>query len=136
MTDERRPIEPLIRDEAVPDDTVVVIRGGPIAAEKIVEHALRQRALFTYRGEPMIAISTYLTVSGWNVERILHQLMRSRSRYATALVGGLRTSGYEFVPTGRVPHFSLTLPAATFGEAAALLAHFGPTLENPYRGRR
>lgn len=64
MTDERRPIESLIREEATPDDAVVVIRGGPIAAEKIGEHARRQQALFTYEGEPMVAISVYLAVTG------------------------------------------------------------------------
>jgi hypothetical protein len=57
MTEDRRPIEPLIRVEAVPDDAVVVIRAGPLAAAKVVEHALRQQALFTYESAPMCAIS-------------------------------------------------------------------------------
>ena len=136
MTDERRPIESLIREEATPDDAVVVIRGGPIAAEKIGEHARRQQALFTYEGEPMVAISVYLAVTGWSVERILRDLMGSRTRYATSVVGSLQNAGYVLVPTGRVPHYSLVLPSASHDAAPALLAHFGPTLENPYRPRR
>jgi hypothetical protein len=136
MSDDRRPIEPLIRAESAPDDAVVVMRGAPIAAEKIVEHAVRQQALFTYLGQPMMAISVYLAVSGWTVDSILRERMRTRSRYATALVGSLRRAGYDLVPTGQLPHFSLVLPGITPGDAAALLAHFGPTLENPYRARR
>jgi hypothetical protein len=50
MTDDRQPVEPLIRSEPTPEDAVVVVRGGPIAAEKIVQHARRQEALFTFRG--------------------------------------------------------------------------------------
>ena len=36
------PVEPHVRSEVPPDDAIVIVRGGPIAAEKIVEHALRQ----------------------------------------------------------------------------------------------
>jgi hypothetical protein len=35
------PIERYVRNEVPPDDAVVVVRGGPIAVEKIVEHARR-----------------------------------------------------------------------------------------------
>lgn len=35
------PIEGYLRNEEPPDDAVVVVRGGPIAPEKIVEHAQR-----------------------------------------------------------------------------------------------
>ena len=48
----------------------------------------------------------------------------------------LQNAGYVLVPTGRVPHYSLVLPSASHDAAPALLAHFGPTLENPYRPRR
>ena len=80
--------EPLIRAESAPDDAVVVIRGAPVAAEKIVEHAVRQQALFTYLGQPMMAISVYLAVSGWTVDSILRERMRTRSRYPdTSCIG-------------------------------------------------
>jgi hypothetical protein len=57
-------IEAPIRAEEPPEDEVVVIRGGPIAAVEIVEHAQRQEAVFTYRGEPMAAVSVDLTMEG------------------------------------------------------------------------
>ena len=136
MSDNRRPIEPLVRAETARDDALVVVRGGPIAVEKVVEHALRQEALFTYMGAPMCAISVYLSVPGWPVDRILAERMSTRSRYAVALVSTLLVAGYSLVPTGQLPHFSLVLPGASRVDVSALLAKFGPTLENPYRSRR
>jgi hypothetical protein len=132
----RRPIEPLVRSEALPDAAVVVVRGGPIAAQKVAEHAQRQQALFTFRGLPMVAISVDLTVGGWTLDRILAERMHTRRRYATVTAGALRAAGYELVPTGREPHYSLILPGSSHADAAALVALFGPTLQNPYRARR
>ena len=73
---DRRPVEPLVRSEAPPDAAVVVVRGGPIAAQKVAEHAQRQEALFTFRGQPMVAISVDLTVEGWTLDRILIEGMQ------------------------------------------------------------
>ena len=131
-----QPIEPLIRVETPPLQAIVVIRGGPITVAKIVEHARRQQAVFTYRGEPMVAVSVDLTIEGWSVERILRERMWSRSKYATTTVGELRSAGYEFVATSVAPHYSVVLPAASAGAAANFLAHFGPTFDNEFRDRR
>jgi hypothetical protein len=49
MNDRER-IDEYLRDEVPPDDAVVVVRGGPIAAEKLIEHAQRQARGYTYRG--------------------------------------------------------------------------------------
>ena len=131
-----QPIEPLIRAEDTPLDAVVVIRGGPITADKILEHAARQQAVFTYHDQPMIAISVDLTIEGWTIERILVERMWSRSRYAVSTVGALREAGYELVPTSAAPHYSVVLPDATLRAAASLLELFGPTMDNEYRQRR
>jgi hypothetical protein len=129
----RQPIEPLIRDEDFPEDTVVVIRGGPIAAAKIVDHARRQEAVFTYRGEPMAAISVDLALDGWPVDRILAERMWSRSTYALSTVGVLRGAGFDLVPTSTQPHYSVVLPEATEADAQLLLDQFGPTMVNEHR---
>ncbi|MGH9272913.1 MAG: hypothetical protein ACRDZ2_16760 [Ilumatobacteraceae bacterium] len=131
-----RPIEPLIRREPPPDDPVVVVRGGPLTAQKIVEHAARQQAVFTYRGVPMIAISVDLSIEGWSLERILRERMWSRSRYAITTVCELRAHEYELVATGSAPHYSVVLPAASEAEAAALLDRFGPTMINEFKQHR
>lgn len=131
-----QPIEHLLRDEAPPEAPVLVVRGGPLTAQKIVEHAARLQAVFTYRGEPMIAISVDLAIEGWPLERILRERMWSRSRYATTTVGQLRSNGYELVAAGFAPHYSVVLPEATAEAAASLLDNFGPTLVNEFKQRR
>ncbi len=125
-----QPIVPLIRVEEPPQDAVVVIRGGPIAAAKLVEQPRRQQAVFTDRGEPMVAVSVDLTIEGWTIERVLLERMWSTSRYATTRVGRLRRAGYELVATGASPHCSVLLLEATEQAADDFLSHFGPTLDN------
>ena len=131
-----QPIEPLIRDEPTPADAIIVVRGGPLTAQKIVVHAVRQRSVFSYRGEPMIAISVDLAIDGWPVERILRERLWSRSTYATSTVVALRSAGHELVATAMAPHFSVVLSEASEAAAVALLGQFGPTLVNEFKRRR
>lgn len=131
-----QPIEPLIRSEDPPDEIVVVIRGGPIAVEKIVEHARRQQAVYTYGGRPMIAVSVDLTIEGWSLDRILRERMWSRSTFSTTTVGELHAAGYELVATNAPPHYSVLLLRADEDSARNFLGHFGPTMVNEYKQRR
>jgi hypothetical protein len=131
-----RPIEQFIRTEEPPDDTVVVVRAGPLTPEKIVEHAVRQMAVFSYRGAPMASISVDLCIAGWKLERVLEERMWSRSRYAVTTVGALRIAEYELVPTNAAPHYDIVLPGASIEAAEELLALFGPTMDNPYKQRQ
>ena len=45
-------IEPFLRVEEPPEDTVVVLRWGPIAIDKIVQHAVRETREYCCRGGP------------------------------------------------------------------------------------
>lgn len=90
----------------------------------------------SFREEPMISISADLTVGGWTLEAILRERIWSRSRYATVTAGVLRSAGYLLLPTFATPHYDVVLPEATEMAARALLAHFGPVLDNPYKRRR
>jgi hypothetical protein len=131
----REPIEPYVRDEAPPDDAVVVVRGGPIAAEKLVEHALRQAREYTYRSEPMHSVSVSLTVADWTVDAILAGPMSSRTTVSLSRVGPIRAAGFTFLPTYDAPHYDLVLATAEYAEAARLLTLFEPAKRNPYKRR-
>ncbi len=131
-----QPIEPLIRTEAPPDDTLVVVRAGPLTPEKIVEHAERQMAVFTYGGVPMASISVDLCINGWLLERVLEERMWSRGRYAVTTAGTLRRAKYELVPTNAAPHYDIVLKAVSMKAAEELLALFGPTMDNPFKQRQ
>jgi len=57
-----RPIEPHLRGEDPTDDAVLVLRGGPLTVEKLLEHARREQRRFSYRGVPMPSLSVDATV--------------------------------------------------------------------------
>ncbi len=130
------PIEPHVRDEDPLDDTVVVIRAGPLTVEKLVEHATRQQGRYSFRGRPMASISVDVASSGWTIEAILRDRLWSRSTYATCAVGALLGGGYELVPTFDAPHYDVLLPAASAEVAGSLLSLFGDPRSNPYKRRR
>ncbi len=133
MPDE--PIEPFIRSEVPPERAIVVVRGGPIAAEKIVEHARRQAREYTYQGRPMFSVSVSLTVEGWDLAALLAGALSSRTTFATSTVGAVRRAGFGLLPTYEAPHYDLLLGSAEYREAMTLLAVFGPPEVNPYRQR-
>jgi hypothetical protein len=132
----RRPIEPHVRGEEPPDDAVLVLRGGPLTAAKLLEHALREQRRFSYRGLPMPSVSVDATVGGWTVDTILERRLWTRTSYAATTVARLRQAGYVLLPTFDVPHYDLLLPAASEAAASTLLSVFGPAERNPYRRRR
>ena len=132
------PIESHLRLHDVGDDTVLLIRGGPLTAEKLVEHAARQAREFSLRGVRMASISVDGLVAGWTLELVLRERMWSRSQFATATAGTVREARFEVLPTHDAPHFDIVLAEATMAEAGRLLAVFGPPEDNPFkkRGRR
>jgi hypothetical protein len=59
-----QPIEPHLRGAPSLDDPVVIVRGGPMTVEKLVEHAQREQHRYSYRGVPMPSISVGAAVDG------------------------------------------------------------------------
>lgn len=129
------PIEPYVRSEMPPDDAVVVVRGGPVAPEKIVEHAQRQAREYTYRDVPMYSVSVSLTVPGWDLSALLAGPLSSRSTFAVSTAGVVRAAGFELLPTYGAPHYDLLLDTGEYREAETLLGLFGSPTPNPYKSR-
>ena len=129
------PIETYLRSEEPPDDAVVVVRGGPIAPEKIVEHAGRQAREYTYRNAPMYSISVSLTVGGWDLSALLIGPLSSRSTFAVSTAGVVRAAGFPLLPTYEAPHYDLLLATGEYREAEVLLSLFGSPEPNPYERR-
>ena len=138
MPDDLIPIEEKLRPQDIGDDTILLIRGGPLDDEKLVEHAERQMRDFSLRGAPMASISVDGLVAGWTVELVLRERLWSRSQFATATAGAVRAAGFEVLPTHDAPHFDVVFVEATLAEAGRLLDVFGPPEDNPFkkRGRR
>lgn len=134
MSDRER-IDEYLRDEVPPDDAVVVVRGGPIAAAKLSEHARRQARAYTFRGEPMFSISVSLTVTGWDLASLLGGPLASRSTFAVSTVGAVRAAGFDLLPTYEAPHYDLLLETGEYSEAERLLSLFSAPESNPYKRR-
>lgn len=132
------PIEGHVRSHDVGDDTALLIRGGPLTAERLVEHAARQARDFSLRGHPMASISVDGLVAGWTLELVLRERMWSRSQFATATAAAVRQAGFDVLATHDAPHFDIVLTEATMAEAGRLLGVFGHPEDNPFkkRGRR
>jgi hypothetical protein len=129
------PIETYLRSEEPPDDAVVVVRGGPVASEKIVEHAQRQAREYSFRNAPMYSISVSLTVPGWDLSALLAGPLSSRSMFAVSTAGAVRAAGFALLPTYDAPHYDLLLATGEYREAEALLSLFASSEPNPYKHR-
>ena len=130
------PIEPFLRADEPPDEAVVVLRGGPIAIDKIVQHAVREAREYSYRGEPLYSVSVSLTIDGWSLDDLLAGPLVSRSTYAVSTVGALRAARFVLLATYAAPHYDLVLGSAGYDEATRLLLYFGEPQPNPYKRRR
>jgi hypothetical protein len=133
MPDELRPH--VREDEDPPDDTVVVIRGGPDNADKLARHAARTHRAFELDGEPIWGVSVFLALDqagGASLEGLLSDRLRTyREVHLPALVD-LRAAGFEVIPTFARPHFTLVLADSEPHTLASLLAALGAAVENPY----
>ena len=132
---DQEPIETFLRVEPIDDETIVVVRGGPITPEKFLEHAHRQAREFTFRGAPMYSVSVNLTVAGWDLDALLAGPLASRSTYATATVGIVRAAGFELLPTFATPHYDLLLPGGQYPDADRARAVFSDPEPNPFKRR-
>jgi hypothetical protein len=130
------PIETHVRDEDPPAGAVLVVRGGPLSVERLVEHARRQAREFSYQGAPMFSVSVDATVGAWTLEKILRDRLWSRSTYAACPVAQLRAAGYELLATHGAPHYDVIVADAEPTTAATLLAVFGTAEVNPFKRRR
>lgn len=133
---ELEPIEAHLRDEEPPAGAVLVIRGGPLNVERLVEHAVRQAREFSHAGRPMHSVSVDATVGAWTLEAILRDRLWSRSTYAACPAATLRDAGYGLLATHGSPHYDVILADAEPGTAATLLAAFGAAEVNPFKRRR
>jgi hypothetical protein len=132
------PIEPHLRSVELVQDSRLVVRGWPLTVDGLLRNADATRNRFSWRGDPLVAVSAEMTGAGWDLDRILAgPRLRTRSRYAAAPAMALVTSGFELLPTFGAPHFSVVLGAYDDVSAEHLLEVLGQLRRNPhYVGRQ
>lgn len=122
-----------LRDEAPPADAVVVVRGGSDTIDKLRRHALRTARAWALDDSPLFGISVFAVV-----ERPLDALLRDRfstfRRVHLTSAGTLRGAGFELLPTGLVPHFTVRLTGTEDDELQRLLVVLGLARDNHQYG--
>jgi hypothetical protein len=120
----------ILRTEVLPDDAVVVVRGG--------EHSLDDPVLDRTVGDcwsshGFFGLSVFADPSSGNLAQLArHTPLARRRLIRTARVGTLRKAAFEVMPTFPNPyHFSIVLPDATSATYAQLRTCFNPPSPNP-----
>jgi len=91
--------------ETLDAEADLLVRGWPLTVEGLLRNADATRSRYSWHGEPLAAISAEVTSAAWTLDAILAgPRLRTRTRYAQALVSNLTTAGFELLPTfGRSP---------------------------------
>jgi hypothetical protein len=123
----------LLRAELPQPDTTMVVRGGRDTADKLRTHAQRTARAWTLDGRPLLGISVF-AVLGLSLEELLQRRFASFRTIYLPTAGQLRASGFELLPTGQQPHYTVRLLRADGPELEKLLAALGPASANPRYG--
>lgn len=135
--DERRELRPHLRSEPVPDDSTIVVRGGPATAAKLASHARRTHDAYVLDGRDLWGVSVFCALDdiGPGSLDALLQRFASYSLVHLPSVERVRDAGFELLPSFGRPHFTLRLQTAEAEELAGLLDALGPARPNPYHSR-
>ncbi len=125
---------PLLRSEQLPATSTVVVRGGRDTADKLLSHAQRTARAWSLDGQPLLGISVF-AVLGVGLEVLLRERFATFRTVYLPTVQTLVDAGFELLPTGRRPHFTVQLRRADEQERARLLAALGAARDNPGYGQ-
>jgi hypothetical protein len=133
---EYQELRPSLRNEAAPDDGIVVVRGGPSSIEKLLTHARRTHDAFVLDGNPLWGISVICALDDIGPASLDPLLRRFASYRVVHLpyMGQLRDAGFDLLPTFKRPHFTVRLQSPD--DVLPLLTALGNAEPNPYYGRR
>jgi hypothetical protein len=128
----------LRQGEDVDPEADLVVRGWPLTVEGLLRNADATRSRYSRRGEPLVAISAEVTITGWTLDAILAgPRLRTRSRYARARVADFLAAELELLPTFPAPHYSVVLRSYDEESAQLVLDVLGEVKANPfYVGRQ
>lgn len=110
------------------------MRGGSDTIDKLRRHAIRTARAWALDNSPLVGISVFAVV-----DRPLDALLRDRfttfRRVHLTSAGTLRGAGFDLLPTGLAPHFTVQLDGTEDDELRRLLAVLGPARDNHQYGK-
>ena len=126
------PIEPYVRVEELPAPSVLVVRGGPITAEKLLEAAEGNRPSTPARRSPGVRVGRGGD-GRVDVGTGTGRTSGDEDPYATTTVGQVVNAQLVLLPTFAAPHYDVVLEDATVDEVARLMSLLSDPIRNPYR---
>jgi hypothetical protein len=133
----REELRPYLRDERPPDDSIVVVRGGPDTLAKLAVYARRMHDAYVLDSEPLWGISVYCALDDVGAAS-LDGLLRRFATYRVVHLpraGQLRRAGFQLLPSFGRPHYTIRLEDGGQAGLARLLDALGPTDANKYHRR-
>jgi hypothetical protein len=115
-----------LRRERVPDDTLVVIRGGVMNEESLRRDA---RIAFLRFGE--YGVSVLAAPDDDALKEVQAGPLRQYQRLTITTAGAIRRVGLELRPTFRRPHYTVIFPTLDAG-VRRLLSCENEVIDNPY----
>jgi hypothetical protein len=135
MPGQRMEQRPRLRAEEPPALATVVVRGGRDTPEKLRSHVQRTARAWSLDGQPLLGISVF-AVLGEPLDALLRRRFATFRTIYLPTVGGLADRGFELLPTGQRPHFTVRLRRGDDQELGELLEALGAVQPNPaYAGR-
>ena len=123
-----------LRAEKLPADTTLVVRGGRDTPDKLRRHAQRTARAWSLDGQPLLGISVF-AVLGMALNELLSARFATFPSIYLPSVGRLREYGFELLPTGQRPHYTVRLHRADELDLTKLLAALGAAQSNPQYAR-
>jgi hypothetical protein len=119
-----------LRADQVPEGTTVVVRGGADTRDKLRQHAQRTARAWSLDGQPFLGVSVF-AVLDMPLDNMLRQRFGNFRTVYLPTADSLTTHGFELLPTGQRPHFTVRLRHANDSELDRLLDALGDVQPNP-----
>jgi hypothetical protein len=134
MAGERIEQRSRLRAGQPPATTTLIIRGGRDTPDKLRSHAERTARAWSLDGVPLLGISVF-AVLDLPLDDLLRRRFATFRTIYLPTAGQLNEHGFELLPTGQEPHFTVRLHRADDRELARLLSALGAPKPNPQYAR-
>ena len=118
-----------LRSEPPLSETTILVRGGPDTRDKLGRHAHRTARAWSLDGQPLLGISVF-AILDIPLDELLSARFATYRIIHTPTAAQLRDRGFELLPTGLRPHYTVRLLRADSLELGELLAALGPPMAN------
>lgn len=121
--------EPIVlRREELPDEAVVIVRGGVLGAETIRHTAGRNQERFGFFG---VSIEAALDVTWEELCRTSPRIAGRYSQVRLSTAGRVRRAGFALLATSSRPHYDIALADLEDDTVERLIGAFDDPIESP-----